>query len=101
MAYNATVYASKDGKPYYTGVAEVREIGGRLQMLRGNGVTCTGYEGRTSNLLSADGNETALYDYYRRQSEPDVEFKFVLDNCAGYNARINRMGLPPAYKSEE
>lgn len=96
--YNATIYATRDGEPYYTGVCEAAMINGRLQMLRGNGVTCTGYEGKTGTL-KATGEDIALYDYYRRQCEPGVEFEIVLDNCKGFQDKINAMGFPPSYKT--
>lgn len=103
--YNATVTELKNGEVYCTFVAEVAEIGGRLQMLRGNGVSCTGYEGKTATLKAGSElaakypGEVALYDVYLRESSPSVTFEIALDDCAGYQNLINRMGLPPTYKT--
>lgn len=106
MAYNATVTEFKNGEKYATFVAEVEEIDGRLQMLRGNGISCTGYEGKVATLKPsalADKypGEVALYDLYIRESSPKSEFVIALDGCAGYKNLLSGLDLPPAYKGEE
>lgn len=105
MAYNATVTAFRDGEVYYTFVAEVAEIGGRLQMLRGNGVSCTGYEGKVATLKPGElatkyPGEVALYDLYLRETHPKDEFVIAVDDCAGYRNKIAGLDLPPAYKGD-
>lgn len=97
MAYNATVYETKNGEDWGVFVAEVEEIGGKLQMLRSNAVSCTGYEGKVSTLKDTQ-EPVAVYDLYMRLSHKDSEFKIVLDNCQGYKNRLSGLNLPPAYK---
>lgn len=104
--YNATVYTTRNGQPWGTFVAEVAMIGGTLQMLRGNGVSCTGYEGKVAefkpgtDLAAKYPGERALYDVFLREREPDSEFRIVLDDCAGYKNLLGGLNLPPAYLGE-
>ena len=97
MAYNATVHETKNGEDWGTFVAEVEEIGGKLQMLRSNAVSCTGYEGKIG-IEKTTGNRVAYYDLYMRLTHKDSEFQIVMDNCQGYKNRLNGLSLPPAYK---
>lgn len=98
MSYNATVYETHNGEDWGVFVAEVAEIGGKLQMLRGNGVSCTGYEGKIGRNKET-GEEVAVYDFYMRLRNPESEFRIVMDNCAGYKNRLMGMGIPPTYKA--
>lgn len=104
MAYNATITEMRDGERWATFVAEVEEIDGTLQMLRGNGVSCTGYEGKIA-VLKADNplaakypGRRALYDIYLRETNPKITFEIALDGCAGYRNLLGGLNLPPAYK---
>lgn len=96
--YNATVYEyDENGKPWGTFVAEVQEIGGELQMLRSNAVSCTGYEGKIG-ISRETGKEIALYHLYMQLSAHGHSYTIVMDNCAGYKNRLSGLNLPPAYK---
>lgn len=63
------------------------------------------YEGKTatlkdgSELAAKYPGEVALYDVYLREAALGHDFQIVQDNCAGYQNLINRMGLPPTYKT--
>ena len=104
--YNATITTLRNGQRHSTFVAEVAEVGGTLQMLRGNGVSCTGYEGKIaefvagSDLAAKYPGQRALYDVYLREREPGSEFRIVQDGCAGYRNLLGGLDLPPAYKDE-
>ena len=91
MAYNATVYETKGKENWGVFVAEVMELNGRPQMIRGNGVQCTGYEGRTITAdipeLDASAGDAA-YDVYLRAMNQDSEYRIVEDNCAGYKHEL-------------
>ncbi len=104
MAYNATVEEFKDEQPRGVFVAEVREINGRLQMLRSNSLQCTGYEGKT--FREADPERgfkagDACYDWYLRHHRAGSEFRITVDNCEGYKRRLQGLNLPPAYVDQE
>lgn len=97
MSYNATVYEKDEqGQDFGTFVAEVAEIGGKIQMLRSNFLQYTGYEGKVGTLKDT-GREVAIYDLYIHQRFPDHSFTIVQDNCEGYKNRLSGMSLPPAY----
>ena len=97
--YNATVTRiDKNTKEVIcTFVAEVIEIDGRLQMLRGNGNQYTGYEGKIGKDKET-GKEVAVYDLYLRLTYPDSEFKIVQDDCEGYKNLLKGLALPPSYR---
>ena len=83
--YNATVYCKREGRVTSIFVATAAEINGRLQMLRSNAVTCTGYEDK----LDDDGN--SRYDAYVRATHPEDKLEIVLDNRAGYESKARGM----------
>lgn len=86
MPYNATVYDRRPDGRYDIFVAEVAEIDGQLVMLRSNAAQCTGFEG------------SPTYDAHMRRCMPEARFEIVLDNCAGYKARLAGLGISPHYK---
>jgi len=88
-SYNATVRSRRSGKPFGIFVASVRELNGRIQMLRSNAVTCTGMEDK----FDIDGN--SLYDTYFRNTHSDEELEITIDNCEGYLTDMNRLLAGP------
>lgn len=80
--YNATVYHIYPSNIRSTATAKVKELNGRLQILRSNMVQCTGLEDK----LTSNGD--AAYHAYLERTHPGHKFEIELDNCQGYRQAL-------------
>ena len=97
--YNATVYTlNENGKRESAFVAEVIKIDGKIQMLRGNALQCTGFEGKVGVLKAGvlsekyGNKEVALYHVYYCERHPQDVLEIVQDDCAGYRNFFSGFG---------
>ena len=92
MGYNATVRElDAEGNIRAHFVADVAELNGRWQMLRANGLQCTGFEDKLlkqgADIVEGDVKAVggdAAYDFYWRVRHPGLKLQFALDKGRYY-----------------